>query len=270
MNGAAELLPVQGETGIPPGLVEVLDRFVPITLEELGRSSLLDRLDRKYILPLRLVPSILEEVLDEYRVLEVAGERLSAYRTIYYDTPAFTFYHDHHAGRFPRFKVRHRTYLSTGEEYIEAKRKSRGGRTQKLRYPSRGADPLAVIAAANPFSLGDSIDFAELSPVLAVDYRRATLSWKGGDERVTVDTFLECQRKGRRHGFPDVAILEVKQSSRTDSPIVRTLRERRLRSSGISKYCLCMASIEPTVKTNRFKPVLAKVARAGGAPVWPV
>lgn len=250
-------------------IAEVIGSFAPISLTELGSDSLLDRVDRKYILPLRAVPDILAGLGGAYRVLEVAGERISTYSTRYFDTPSFRLYHDHHAGRFPRFKVRLRRYGSTGEEYLEVKRRTRGGRTQKERFSLRsGTDPMVVLAEANPFSLSDTVPLRDLRPVLNVAYRRITLTGRDGLERVTVDLGLECEVGGQMRSFPGVAILEVKQGTSFDSPVVRLLRERNFRSSGISKYCLCLASLDPGVKTNRFKPALRRVAQAGGAPAW--
>jgi len=268
MTGAVPALAPRIEELRPLGIPEVLDRFESISLSELGSESLLDRMDRKFIMPVSAVPEILAELVGQYRVLEVGHSRISRYHTVYYDTPDFRLYHDHHSGRFPRFKVRLRSYESSGEEWVEVKRKSRGGRTQKIRFPhsSGGTDPMEVLTVANPLSLGDSISPRDLRPVIDVRYHRATLVGREGRERVTLDTLLECELGGERRNFPGMAILEVKQANTFDSPIVRLLREHRIRPVGISKYCLCVASLEPKVKTNRFKPTLRRVAVASGTP----
>jgi hypothetical protein len=250
-------------------ILEILDRFEPISLSELGGASLLDRVDRKFILPLSAVPDVLAELVGEYRVLEVGDSRSSRYHTVYFDSPEFRLYHDHHAGRFPRFKVRLRSYESSGEVWVEVKRKSRGGRTQKVRFPHSlgGAEPMEVLEEADPLALGGSVSPRELHPVINVEYRRATLVGREGRERVTVDTLLECERGGEKRSFPEMTILEVKQANSFNSPIIRLLRERGIRTVSISKYCLCVASVERGVKTNRFKPTLRRVAVANGAPL---
>lgn len=247
-----------------------LDLFLPISLTELGSDSLLDRVDRKYILPQRVVPELLSLLREEYRVLEVQGFRRSAYTSVYFDTPEYRMYHDHHSGRSPRFKVRLRDYESSGEHYLEVKRRTRGGRTQKFRFPIApgGRDPIEILADTNPFSLDDYLSVRDLSPVLTLEYDRTTLVGRGGRERVTLDTTVVCEKGEARKSFPGVAILEVKQAISFDSDVVRILRERGLRPAGISKYCLGVASLEPGVKSNRFKPALRKVALAGGESGW--
>lgn len=241
-----------------------LDRFASISLKQLGTDSLLDRVDRKYILPEAVVPEILSQLSREYKVLEVGGYRRSPYSSVYFDTPDFRFYYDHHSGRSPRFKVRLRNYASSGEEYLEVKRRSRGGRTQKYRLPLivRRENPVAVLADTNPFGIADLVDIQQLVPVLTLKYDRITLSGRGGRERVTIDLSVNCRRGDEVRTFDRVAILEVKQAQSFDSEILGVLRKMGLRPAGISKYCLSLASLEPGVKKNRFRPALRKVAEA--------
>lgn len=251
------------ESPAAPGVVD-LDRFAPISLRELGTDSLLDRVDRKYILPDSVIPEIVARLSSEYRVLEVGGYRRSPYTSVYYDTPDFRFYYDHHSGRSPRFKVRIRSYVSSGEEYLEVKRRSRGGRTQKYRFPFHAVrkDPPGVLADTNPFGLADQIDVRELIPALTLRYDRTTLVGRGGRERVTIDQAVSCERGGQTQEFGGVAVLEVKQAQAFESEVLDVLRKMGLRPAGISKYCLCVASLEPGVKKNRFRPALRKVAEA--------
>jgi hypothetical protein len=39
------------------------------------------------------------------------------------------------------------------------------------------------------------------------------------------------------------------------------MKEKGIREGGLSKYCLGLASIEPSLKTNTFKPILNRIYR---------
>ncbi len=106
-----------------------LDRFPPITLDEMDGVKLQDRVDTKYVFGLATLPAVLDEMLPHYRLLEVDGVRGSHYRSLYFDTPGLRDYRDHHNGRTLRRKVRFREYLGSGLCYLEVKRKTGSGRT---------------------------------------------------------------------------------------------------------------------------------------------
>ena len=73
-----------------------------IGLEELGTAALMNRVERKFMLPRDLLPSFLQRCAAEYRVLELHGRRRAQYRTVYFDTSDLSFYHAHLTGRVPR------------------------------------------------------------------------------------------------------------------------------------------------------------------------
>ena len=61
----------------------MLDTFETITLEEMDRVKLMDRTDQKFNFNIAQLPELLNEVRDTYRVLEVAGTKMSHYETLY-------------------------------------------------------------------------------------------------------------------------------------------------------------------------------------------
>ncbi len=87
-------------------LAAVLDTFGPVTLEQMARVALMDRRELKYVMPHSVLLPLLHDLRDSYRVLSVAGERTSRYRTLYYDTADLALYHRHHAGAPDRYKIR--------------------------------------------------------------------------------------------------------------------------------------------------------------------
>ena len=113
----------------------VIERFAPITLAEMDAVRLQDRVDTKYVIPAAGIPALLEHLSSWYRVLEVEGVRGINYRTLYLDTPDLRSYLDHHNGRVLRSKVRFREYVDSGICFLEVKRKTGRGRTDKVRMP---------------------------------------------------------------------------------------------------------------------------------------
>jgi hypothetical protein len=69
------------------------------------------------------------------RVLEGSGTRDFGYASLYLDTPELTGYHLSARGRRRRFKVRRRTYLDTGQSFLEVKTRGGRGSTVKERTP---------------------------------------------------------------------------------------------------------------------------------------
>lgn len=83
---------------------ELLERFDPVTLEELDeRAALLRRVDNKYAVEREAFGRLLERLRDDHQVLEIEGEEAFAYCTTYFDSPGLRCYVDHVEDRAPRF-----------------------------------------------------------------------------------------------------------------------------------------------------------------------
>ena len=106
-----------------------------ITLDEMDSIKLMNRVDTKFLTDLETLGEILRRAAPLYRVLETGGEKVAGYDTLYYDTDGYRMYLDHHQRRLNRRKVRTRTYLTSGDTYLEIKRKNNRGRTRKKRIP---------------------------------------------------------------------------------------------------------------------------------------
>ena len=112
---------------------EILKHFNPITIEEMDAVKFLDRMDTKYIFRFEQLSYVLNELNNEYFVLQTEGSNLSLYETVYYDTPDLALYLKHHNGRLNRFKVRKRYYVASKLGFFEIKFKNNKGRTVKKR-----------------------------------------------------------------------------------------------------------------------------------------
>ena len=96
--------------------------FEKITLGEMDSVKLMDRMDVKYLIPLHLLPYIMHEAIEYYKLLEINNERLCSYETLYYDTEDYQLYHSHQSGRLNRYKVRFRNYVGSNLSFFEIKR----------------------------------------------------------------------------------------------------------------------------------------------------
>ena len=92
------------------------------------------RVDRKYIVDYETLERLFSQLGDDYRALEIDGERLQQYDSVYFDTPELTSYKHHLQGRRKRFKCRTRLYGGTAC-FFDLKLKGRRGETVKSRLP---------------------------------------------------------------------------------------------------------------------------------------
>jgi hypothetical protein len=264
--------PTDGRVTLLPGagrgvrLSDVLDGFPAVTLGELERVALLNRTDTKFVLPLPILLETLPSLASEYRLLEIGGVRLHRYRTVYFDTPDFALYHQHHAGRAVRQKVRSRAYLDSGLAFLEVKTKTNKGSTVKHRRPTAEL-ATCLDEAARAFVAGHvPLDPGLLAPRLRNDFRRITLVDRALTERVTIDIGLRFAAEHARAAvLPGLAVVELKRAATAPSDILRRLRAARVQPGGFSKYCVGVALLHGGVKKNLFKPKLRDLAKLGDA-----
>lgn len=244
---------------------QVLDQLTPIHLADMAGVSLLNRVDTKYFIPLHALPSMIEQVQDQYQILEIDGLRLNQYHTVYYDEPDFTFYTQHHNRRADRYKVRARQYVDTQIAFFEVKHKTNKKRTIKSRLQlESGQVDTDIDSQSNQIT--DFVDHhvpiepEQLEVKLWNDYRRLTLVNKTSPERVTIDLSLSFGYEDTHTSLPGFAIAEVKQEHFTQqSPFIQQMRHFGIRSSSFSKYCAGVYLLHDNVKTNNFKPVMRQV-----------
>jgi hypothetical protein len=238
---------------------KILQKFDPITLKEMDGVKLMNRTDTKFIFTINQFEMIMEEIKDQYRVLEVEGKRLSRYETLYYDTGKFDLYKEHHNGKLNRYKIRHRTYVESGIGFLEVKFKNNKGRTIKTRISQQKA-PYTWEGESQSF-LAKTLPFEPnwLVPVMWVNYSRYTLVNKTSAERLTMDVDLEFVKDDITKKFQRLVIAEVKQEKRKPSPFLNIMKKYHIREGSISKYCMGIAYTCSTVKKNNFKSKLKTI-----------
>ena len=242
-------------------VADKLNQFNPITLQEMDGVKLMDRTDTKFTFNINMLPVILGEAKEYYRILEVEGNRISRYKTLYFDTEDFDLYNEHHSGKLNRYKIRHRTYVESNIGFLEVKFKNNKGRTLKTRIKEIEVPELHTGKAFDFLKKTLPFDPLILLPKIWINYSRITLVNKTSAERLTLDLNLEFEKDGKTELLNQLVIAEVKQDSKIGSPFIDIMREKHIRQGSISKYCFGVASSYNEVKKNNFKQKLSNVKK---------
>lgn len=236
-----------------------LDRFDPITLDEMDGVKLMDRTDLKFNFSIHHLPDLLDSIRDSYRSLEVSGTRMSRYETLYYDTPEYDLYKTHHKGKPTRFKIRARKYVESDLNFFEVKHKNNKGRTVKTRVKKKNSGGEISENAEHLLEEKTGMQSEHLEPKLFVNYTRITLVNRFAEERLTIDLDLEVKNETSSFTFDGLVIVEAKMSKVQNTPFVRLLKEKHIRQGGMSKYCMAVSKLIPGIKMNNFKEKLLTV-----------
>jgi hypothetical protein len=237
-------------------VTDLLSSFGQITLSEMDNVQLMSRTDTKFVFNTKLLPELLQELKQNYRVLNVDGVNVNDYKTLYYDTDEFMFYHQHQCGKGNRCKVRQRTYVQSDLHFFEVKNKNNKEVTVKKRIKTP-ENTLDINSKAMDFYHNNAIvNDADLKPKLWVNYARITLVNKHQPERLTLDLNLNFENDDQIKFVQNIVIAELKQERRTKSVFTELMSANEVREFSLSKYCLGIVSLYPEVKQNNFKSKL--------------
>lgn len=237
-------------------LKNILNSFEPITLKEMDSVKLMDRTDTKYVFTKEQLPSLLEQLTEDYRILEVSNHRISRYESLYFDTENFDMYYNHHRGKTNRFKIRFRKYVESGLNFFEVKFKNNKGRTIKNRVKQAQIDGKIADSAETLLKEKTPMISAHLEAKLWVNYSRITFVNKHSPERVTIDLDLNFKNSQQDKTIHNLVIAEVKQDKAVGSAFIKLMKRQHIREGSISKYCYGVISLFDKIKHNNFKPDL--------------
>jgi hypothetical protein len=181
---------------------------------------------------------------------------MQRYETIYFDTPGHQMYLQHHNGKLNRYKIRFRRYVDSNLGFFEIKFKNNRRRTIKERIPfdgtgeTIGGSALEFLRQTAPFPA------ESLNPSLHISFTRTTFVNHSLSERLTLDTNLTFVHEGKEKSYPGLVVAELKQDKNAVSVFKTIMRKEHIPACSISKYCLGIISLNPTVKKNNFKPKL--------------
>jgi hypothetical protein len=233
-----------------------LDDLPAISLDELqGDAAFLTRRDRKYLLPLAGVESLLALVDPATRVLEIEGRRCFGYLTPYFDDEGFSAYLSAARRRPNRFKVRTRLYTDSGLHMLELKVRDARGRTVKHRL-DRAGEALEQLADGERSWLHTFPQVApyadDLCHCLTTRYRRATLALPNAAGRLTIDTDLRVALPdGTSMALSPWAIVETKGAG-TATTVDRLLWRLGYRPLSMSKFTVGLSLLIPDLPANHW------------------
>jgi hypothetical protein len=261
------ITPASQESTSARELPALLDSFSPIGLEEMDSVALLNRVDIKFVLTPEQVFQALTAVQHDYRALTIKGVRLNRYYTVYYDTPDFSFYHQHHNEGQNRFKVRFRTYLDSQLSFLEVKNKSNKGRTIKSRMKVSEIVPHFEPEMDSFLRTRLGMDTNLLHAQLTNRFSRITLVSEEHQERLTIDVGLCFEGAGTNLQIPNLVVAEVKQDGHNRySPFLQQMRKLHAYKMSFSKYCVGAAMLYPHLKQNNFKRIFLQMQKMNAYP----
>ena len=251
-------------------MTEILNEYDSITLDEMRSIRLMNRIDTKFVTTVPMLRQLLLLAKDDYFVQESQGERISPYYTLYFDTPDCKMYNRHEAGHLSRQKVRVRSYVNAGLNFLEVKTKNNHGRTKKKRIEALNFDPenhsiFNVQSSLFSDFLQTYLKFPQQSLVRQVENRfdRITLVNKAKTERLTIDTNLRFHNISTNNYrfMEELVVIELKRDGLQPSPILPLLTKLRIHPHGFSKYCIGSALTNADLRRNRIKPRLHSVEK---------
>ena len=235
-----------------------LDWFKTVSLDEIEGTKLMNRIDVKYIISLEHAEGIFRELTEDYSVLEIESQKSGQYQTVYYDTHDLKMFHAHVTGRFPRFKIRERSYSQNGIHFLEVKHKALNGRTSKKRLMINKNDfrdkANRELIDKTPFRM------EELYPTLKNRFNRVTLINKERTERLTFDFNLVFKSSGGTETpvYENAVVMELKQNKQRESIIGKRMKNSNIRQCGMSKYCIGMLLLHRELSFKMYKKNFTK------------
>ena len=229
--------------------------FKTVSLEDMEKVRLMNRVDTKYIADIRRINRLLEMASEDYMLQEIDGEFNMPYYTCYFDTPDVNMFYEHERGKKTRQKIRIRKYEgSETSPFLEIKSKNNKGRTHKKRISMEEGESLSIYSS---FISKHSFYFEEeLSPKIENHFFRITLVNREMTERITIDTGLEFHNfaTDSHLNLNRLGIIEWKRDGlNCASGLKEILLELRIHQSGFSKYCMGMAMTDSSLRQNRLK-----------------
>lgn len=256
MTNVSYAVSLLGEEKMKPGYMD------SIQLEAMDRVKLMNRTDTKYWFHRDRLKDLLQEIRTDYFILEINGESELAYNTTYFDTETNKMFSEHHRGKLNRYKVRRRTYVSSGISFLEVKFKNNKGRTIKKRIPSEFGNTLFTELEIEFLNHHIPFNTNRLHPSLINNFYRLTLVNKNFKERVTIDLNLQFEIGDKMIALEDLVIVEIKSEGKSSgSPLALALRKLRIKASGFSKYAVGRTLTDTRLKRNAFKAKIRSIEK---------
>jgi hypothetical protein len=229
--------------------------FEPISLSEMDAVMFMDRIESKFSMHIDLLPQVLQSIQHNYKILEIDQLRIFPYSTLYYDTKDNAMFQGHHSGKFFRYKIRCRKYISCDLSFLEIKEKTTGDRTIKNRIKTDDIE--TTLSERSMDYLGQYTPFRNIrfEPKIYTNFSRLTLVSNDYQERATIDQHVHFQYNGKDHSLDNLVIVELKRKTHScsSSMLINALRHYGITGGGVSKYCIGRSMLEKDLKSNNFR-----------------
>ncbi len=240
--------------------IQSINQLEPISLEQLDSVSLLNRVDKKFVLNSFQLEQIFPCLLENYFVLEIDGNKIFTYENNYFDTKCFQFYKDHHNSYVHRIKVRSRKYVESNLSFFEIKKKEKIDRTNKFRAKVPDLMDELDQSKKDIIKTFTRKNISNIELILKNNFSRVTLVNKQFTERVTIDVNLEFIKDEKKIALSKVAIIEIKQSKATQSsPLADFFKSNNFRKQSFSKYIYGVIIFNEEIKKNNFLQLIKKI-----------
>lgn len=245
---------------------EAIEGFETVSLEEMGKVKLMNRIDTKFVAHISKIVQLLELARSKYYIQQIEGESNMPYSTCYFDTPDADMYYQHQRGKKTRQKIRKRVYEGSDiPPFLEVKSKNNKGRTRKKRVSMDSGEEIESYSEF--LEKHSEYPTEELRPVFENHFSRITLVNHDMTERVTIDTDMEFHNliTDEIVSLPEVGIIEWKRDgSAGNTPLKELLRQLRIHEGSFSKYCIGMALTDASLPQNRIKNKIRNIQRIAG------
>ena len=250
-------------------LLSRLSGFSTIDLTELNATaSYLKRIDRKFLLTEKKFLKVIDELSEDFRVLEIDGKRSFLYDNVYMDTDDYLFYEQHQSGVKNRTKIRTRHYTDAGDlAFFEYKQKENGV-TKKFRYQFPVEEHGTMTKGKKRFFDGVYQSMygekaPEISPAIRTKYKRITLVSKDGSERLTIDFHISTKdlRNTRKKmtRLKNLVIVESKSLSKECKSVELMKKHNIAGAKACSKYSLWVIYSGLAEKWSHFSKTLEAI-----------
>ena len=248
---------------------EPLKKFEKLNLTELNATaSFLKRIDRKFLLTTKEFKETLGDFKKDFRVLEIAWQRMFKYDNVYMDDADHKFYKDHQNGLNPRTKVRTRLYKDADLAFFEYKHKQ-DWITQKFRYNFPIEEHGIMTKGKKRFfewvwqSLHNGENAPHLTPSIRTTYDRITLVSKNGEERMTIDFNIKTKNlRGEDTKVVDLKNLVIIESKtlKKDALAIDVMKKHKIsKAKACSKYSLWVVYAGLAEKYDHFSNTMEKI-----------
>lgn len=251
---------------------QTLNNFQALTLSELNaQASFLKRIDRKFLLTTQEFWEFLEELKDDFHVLEISGKKVFSYDNIYMDTKDYLFYEQHQNKLKSRTKVRTRLYEDSQIAFFEYKQKINGV-TQKFRYQFPAEEHGNMTKWKTRFFewVWQSMyqwdpQAPKIFPAMKTKYNRITLVEKNGWERLTVDFNIQTldlrDPDAQKVDLKNLVIIESKSLAKKCASLEILEKNHKSQASSCSKYSLWIVYAGLAQKYSTFKKTIDEIEK---------